>query len=148
MVMIADRYLNLTTIVLMRGMRARDIAQAFITLWVSNSVRQFWLLSDNAKQFAATLFTYLCRMIRTTSLFTSIYRRQASGQPERFNRMMPISRSHYVMDQPNDGGLFRELITYGYNCNIHSTTNAIPLELMFSKTPGDRGSRQQMAVRG
>lgn len=77
--MITDRYSNLTKSIPMKNIGGKDVAQAFVKQWAANCGPPLWLLSDNGRQFAAKLLTRLCDLVNTTKLFTTTYHPQSNG---------------------------------------------------------------------
>lgn len=94
-----------------------------------------WFLSDNGRHFASELFTHVCELVGTTDLFTNTYRAQANCQIESLNRTLLNARTHDVLDHPKDWDLLCEIKTYGYSCQVHSTTKAFTFEPTLARAP-------------
>lgn len=99
------------------------------------ATEHLWLLSDNGKQFTPRLFTHVCELVGTTNPYTTTYHPQPNGQVERFNRTLLNALRHYVLHHPKDWNLFYELLTYAYNCQIHTRTKAMPFGRVISRPP-------------
>lgn len=60
---------------------------------------------------------------------------QAKRKVEGFNRRLLYALRHHVLHHPKDCDLFCELLTYGYSCQLYSTSEAILFELTSARNP-------------
>ena len=68
-------------------------------------------------------------------MFTTTYHPRANGQAERFNKTIVTALRHYVADHPKDWDLYSDLLTFGYNSQVHSSTRVSPFSLVLSRVP-------------
>jgi Integrase core domain len=85
LLVIANRFSKLVRTIPLSRITAAIVAWAFMEQWVYlyGPLRQ--LLSDNGRQFTASLFITCCQAMGVQRIFSSAYHPQANGQVERFN---------------------------------------------------------------
>ena len=135
LLVITDRFTKLTRTAPLKTISAEAVAKAFAKEWVFAYGPPTTVLSDNGKQFTANFFQSLCRILGTKNVYTTTYNPKCNGQVERFNRTILAALRHYLDDHPKDWDLFTDALTYAYNTQVHSSTNASPFELVLARKP-------------
>jgi transposase InsO family protein len=95
LLVIADRYYQLTSMVPSRVTTAFAVAQAFCDHRVFVYGPPVSLLTDNEPQFAEKFFQAACAVLGIKKVFTTAYHPQTNGQVERYSRtLVEALRSH------------------------------------------------------
>lgn len=89
------------------------------------------IISDQAKQFLASMETELLRVLEIHHVTSSGYRPQTQGQVERFNRTFAEMLTSYVSERGNDWVEKLPQIVMAYNSSIHAATEETPFTLLF-----------------
>ena len=135
LLVIADRFTKLVRTVPLKRITAYSVARAFVHNWIFVYGIPLDVLTDNGAQFASRFFADVCRILRAKLRFTTTYHPQANGQVERFNRTIKAALRHYIGEHPKDWDLYTDVLTFAYNCQVHSSTNYAPFELVLSRPP-------------
>ena len=135
LLVITDRFSNLTAVVPLRNVNACSTAVAFCEAWVFKYGPPKTLLSDNGKQFASRFFLSVCQLLGVTNAFTSAYHPQVNGQVERYNRTILSMLRCYAEVHKNDWDRYESALTYAYNNHVHRITGTTPFELTLSRPP-------------
>ena len=86
----------------LKNITTAEIAEAFVTHWVFVTGTPVKVLSDNGKQFIATFFQSVCRIMGIHNNFTATYHPQVNGQVERVNRTIISALRHYSEEHSKD----------------------------------------------
>lgn len=121
LLVITDRFTNLTVTVPMSNTTALKMAGAFTTHWVFNNGPPRSLLTDNSKQLTSKFFQQVCQIIGIKNLFTTTYRAKTNRQSEVFNGTIFSSLRKYVGDHPTDWELYTSALTFAYNRQPHTS---------------------------
>ena len=90
-----DRFTRWIEAVPLSGITASEVAQAFISGWISRWGVPLEVITDRGKQFDCSLFTELSRTLGFIKLRTTAYHPQSNGLVERPHRTLKtILRSH------------------------------------------------------
>jgi hypothetical protein len=82
----SDRFSKFTVAVPMKTTTADDVAEVFVSSWVSYFGVPLILLTDNGPQFASKFLQQVSAVLGVQQRFTSAYHPATNGQVERFNR--------------------------------------------------------------
>jgi hypothetical protein len=88
LLVIADRYSNITRTVPLRVTTALTVAQAFCYHWVFVYGPPVSLLTDNGPRFVAKFIQVACAELGIKKMFTTAYHLQTNDQVERYNRTL------------------------------------------------------------
>ena len=89
--------------------------------------------SDNGRNFTSQLLKDVLNILSIKQSFTTPYHPEGNGSVERFNKtikLMIVKTSH---EEDWDDAL--PLLVYKYNCNVHSSTNLSPYQIIFGRYP-------------
>lgn len=112
---ITVRFKKLLKAIPMKDMSASEVAKLFIEQWVFNYGPPTKLLSDNGSQFTSNFFEEVCRILNTTTEFTTTHNPQTNGQAERLNCTILTSLRSYIEEHPRDWDMYTPALTYAYN---------------------------------
>jgi hypothetical protein len=135
LLVIADRCSKLTRTVPLRVTTSLAVAQAFCDHWVFVYGPPVSLLTDNGSQFAAKFFQAACAELGIRKVFTTAYHPQTNGQVERYNRTIVEALRAYVSRRQDDWDEYTSVVTYAYNCRVHSSLGMPSMELVVSRPP-------------
>ena len=91
------------------------------------------LLSDQGKEFTATVVAELCALLGIHRVTTTAYHPQTDGLVERFNATMAQMLSAYTSEDQKDWDEFLPTVALAYNSSIHSSTGFSPYRLLFGR---------------
>ena len=133
---IADRFTKLTKKIPLNDPNASNTARAFRRDWAFVYRPPVTLLCENGSQFSAKFFQNVCLIMGVKNLYTANYHPRTTGQTERFNRTICSALRHYVNDnQQRDWDDYSDVLTFGYNTQVHRSTGLMPFELVLSRAP-------------
>jgi len=127
---ITDRFAELTNCVALRRITATFVASAIIHAWASASGPPDRILSDQGPQFMSNFFIAVMKMLGIETVRTTAYHHQTNGQVEGYNRTMATQLRHYVADDPSRWDELLSVITIAYNSQPHRSTGIAPFELV------------------
>ena len=142
LLLMMDRYSNLTGTVPLKRITAETVAQAFISNWVFVYGAPVTLLSDIGGQFTSRFFLAVSKILSIESVFTMAYHPQTNGQVERFNRTLVSTLRHYLADNQRDWDQYTDALTYCYNCTVNRMIGMRPFDLVLSRTPSPLALQQ------
>ncbi len=70
------------------GKEALTIADAVVQDWILKHGTPVTLCSDRGKDFTAALHQEVCDLLHIAKTYSTVYRLQANGMVERYNRML------------------------------------------------------------
>lgn len=88
---IVDRFSRWPAAIPMRGISARDCAQALLEGWIQYYGTPLQIVTDRGRQFVSGLWEELCLILGTVHHITTSYHPQANGMVERFHRQLKAS---------------------------------------------------------
>lgn len=88
---------------------------------------------DNCPQFVSNILATLCAVAGMRLTVATEYHPQSNGQEERLNKMLAACSRHYIDKHQKNWDTHVRPLTYGYNRQVHRTTNTSPFSLMLSK---------------
>lgn len=148
LLVITDRFTKLTRTIPLKDPNASNTARAFCTHWAFVYGPPVTLLSDNGSQFSAKFFQNVCRIMGVKNLYTTSYHPRTNGQTERFNRTICSALRHYVNDNQRDWDDYSDVLTFGYNTQVHRATGLMPFELVLSRAPSPASLEKLPTVEG
>ncbi|KAJ8050976.1 hypothetical protein HOLleu_04370 [Holothuria leucospilota] len=96
------------------------------------------LHSDQGRQFEASLFQEVCKLLTVLKTRTTPYPPQSDGMVERFNRTLESMLAAVTYSDQRDWDSWLPYLNMAYNSAVHETTGFSPAEIMFGfqmKTP-------------
>ncbi|XP_059146787.1 uncharacterized protein LOC131934712 [Physella acuta] len=93
------------------------------------------LLSDNGKQFTSNVTNALTKLLQITQVHSTIYRPQANGMCERWNKTLKVMLAKATEDHPKEWNEYIPAILFAYRGTVHDATGYSPFELMFGSNP-------------
>lgn len=93
------------------------------------------ILTDNGTHFTSSLMNSLLHRLGITHLYSTPYHPQCNGQIERFNSTMDSKIASLSNQYRSDWDDQLPFVTFNYNTTVHSTTQIIPFELMYGRSP-------------
>jgi transposase InsO family protein len=93
------------------------------------------ILTDNGTHFTACMMEELLAQIGITHLYATPYHPQTNGQVERYNSTMDAKIGALSNDRKTNWDDLLPLVTFNYNSTIHATTQKIPFEMMYGRSP-------------
>ena len=142
LLVITDRFSNLTQVVALQTIMAYTVAVAFCESWVFKYGIPRTLLSDNGPHFNAKFFHSTCRVLGITNLYTSAYHPQTNGKVERYNRTRASMLRNYAGEHQSDWDVYVGPLRYAYNSHVHRTTHTTPFQLVPSRPPPEFSLRR------
>jgi transposase InsO family protein len=131
---ISDRFSKFTVAVPMKTTTADDVAEVFVSSWISYFGVPLILLTDNGPQFASKFLQQVSAVLGVQQRFTSAYHPATNGQVERFNRTVLAMLSHYVSnDREWDKQIGPAMVAY--NATVHDSTGFSPQEMLRAEAP-------------
>ncbi|CAN8073108.1 unnamed protein product [Agarophyton chilense] len=113
---ITDRFTNLTRALPVGKTTATDVATAFLSHWVYPYGMLLYLLTDNGSQLVSQFFSHVC-------------------QAERFNRILLYRLAQYVSEHQLDWDDYVEPPVYADNTQLHASTGKTPFDLTLTIAP-------------
>jgi transposase InsO family protein len=135
LLVIADRFSNITKTVPLRTVTALSVARAFCDHWAYVYGPPVSLLTDSGPQFTAKFFQAVCAELGIHKVFPTAYHPQTNGQVERYNRTILDSLRGYVAARQDDWYDYTSAVTFAYNCRVHSSFGMPPFELALKRPP-------------
>jgi transposase InsO family protein len=93
------------------------------------------ILTDNGTHFTSNMMNQLFKRLGIVHLFSTPYHPQTNGQIERFNSTMDSKIASLSNSSRSDWDNQLPYVIFNYNTSSHSTTNTIPFELMYGRSP-------------
>ena len=93
------------------------------------------ILTDNGTHFTSSLMESLLKRLGITHLYCTPYHPQTNGQIERFNSTMDSKIASLSNQSRSDWDDQLPFVTFNYNTTVHSTTQIVPFELMYGRSP-------------
>ena len=147
LLVMSDRFSNLTHVVPLRRIDAYTVAVAFVEAWVFKYGPPKTFISDNGKQFATKFFQAVFSLLLISNIFTSTYHPQTNGRVERYNRTFPAMLRNYVNEHQNDSDRYAMAVTYSYNCHVDQSTNTTTFNLVLSRPPPEFSLHHSVKIR-
>ena len=135
LLVITDRFSNLTAVVPLRTTNAYSVAIAICEAWIFKYGPPESVLTDNGKQFASRFFQSVCDLLGLSNVYTSAYHPQVNGQEERYNRTLQNMLMCFVEEHQDSWDTYATALTYAYNSHVHRTTGTRPFDLTLSRPP-------------
>ena len=117
----------------LRDIHAQTIVRALVDNWVSRFGAPVRFHSDQGRQFEATIFSEMCRLLGITKTRSSPYHPQGNGRVERVNRTLKESLRATVASKPLDWDLYLPLVLLSYRSSVHSSTGFTPARMLFGQ---------------
>lgn len=92
------------------------------------------LLSDNARNFTASLLEKICNLCNIKRIFTTTYHPQGDGLVERWHRDLGTYLRMYTLGQP-DWDEYIPYAAYAHNTTVQSSIGHTPFELVYGRQP-------------
>lgn len=80
LLLIADKFSNLTRKTLMKSITVQSVVKVFINHWVMAYGRPCWRLSGNGRKLTAIIFQHVCQILEMENLFTKTSHRGTMGK--------------------------------------------------------------------
>lgn len=93
------------------------------------------ILTDNGTHFTSNMTNELFKQVGATHLYSTPYHPQTNGQVERYNSTMDAKIAALSNSRKTDWDDQLPFVTFNYNTSIHSSTNQIPFEMMYGRSP-------------
>ena len=93
------------------------------------------ILSDNGTQFTSHITNAITRLLGITQVYSTIYRPQANGMNERWNKTLKIMLAKASNDHPNNWNKFIPMVLFAYREVRQDSTGFSPFELMYGANP-------------
>jgi len=93
------------------------------------------ILTDNGTHFTSNMMEQLLKRVGIVHLYSTPYHPQTNGQIERFNSTMDSKIASLSNSSRSDWDDQLPYVVFNYNTSCHSTTNTIPFELMYGRSP-------------
>ena len=93
------------------------------------------ILTDNGTHFTSNMMNQLFNRLGIVHLYSTPYHPQTNGQIERFNSTMDSKIASLSNSSRSDWDDQLPYVIFNYNTSSHSTTNIIPFELMYGRSP-------------
>jgi len=93
------------------------------------------ILTDNGTHFTSNMMNQLFKRLGIVHLYSTPYHPQTNGQIERFNSTMDSKIASLSNSSRSDWDDQLPYVIFNYNTSSHSTTNILPFELMYGRSP-------------
>ena len=115
---------------------AETIARTFFQRWICRYSVPLQVVSDNGKEFANELFTYLCDLLGCKQTKTTPYHPASNSSAESFNRSMKkYLRAMLDNSQTLEWEEQLPMLQLSYNCHVHRSTLESPFWLTHFQDP-------------
>ncbi|CAG2197984.1 unnamed protein product [Mytilus edulis] len=117
----------------MIGLTAEEVAEIFVSQFVSRFGVPKQLHTDRGTQFESKLFQDLCSRLKIDKTRTTAMHPQSDGMVERLNRTLEDILSKYVTKHQKDWDEHLQLALMAYRSSDHESTGFSPSMLMFGR---------------
>ena len=122
---ICDRFTNLTQAIPLRDATALTVSSAFIGAWVDGYGILDSVLTDNGPQSASEYYQGILGLLGIAPNYTSPYHPQTIGQVERCNRTLERKLRCYIGEHQKEWDSHLSLLPTAYNTQVHASTAEI-----------------------
>ena len=126
---VVDHFTKYAMAIPLAECKAEDIAQAFVTRWVSIFGAPQQIHTDRGRNVDGELMRELSRLLDADKTRTSGYHPQGDGQVERQNRTILNMMNSYAAQEPENWDQHLSTVLIGYNSTRHSSTGFEPNRL-------------------
>ena len=130
-----DRFSNLTQVVAMKKTIATMVAAEFCLHWMYKYGAPKETLTDNGPYFASKFLQEICQVFGISNAFISMNHPQTNGQAERYNRTLTAMLRCFVDNNPSEWDVYAPALTYAYKMQGHRATGTRPFNLVLSRPP-------------
>ncbi|CAF2749573.1 unnamed protein product [Rotaria sp. Silwood2] len=93
------------------------------------------ILTDRGTHFTAALMNDIFKQLGVTHILATPYHPSTNGQIERYNATMDAKIAALSNDRRSDWNEKLPFVTFNYNTTIHATSNNIPFNMMYGRSP-------------
>ena len=93
------------------------------------------ILSDNGTQFTSQMTNAVTKLLDISQVYSTIYRPQANGMNERWNKTLKTMLAKATVDHPKSWNKFIPMVLFAYREITQDSTGFSPFELMFGANP-------------
>ena len=126
---IVDHLSRYTSLIALPTKESSTVAKAFVNRFVTVFGPPKVLVSDQGQEFNGKIFREVCKILETTSAFTTAYHPQANGMTERTNRTVKDMLAILAAHDPNSWDEQLPYVQLALNTAIHQSINTQPLLL-------------------
>ncbi|CAF4909377.1 unnamed protein product, partial [Rotaria socialis] len=93
------------------------------------------ILTDRGTHFTAAIMAEIFKQLGVKHIFATSYHPSTNGQIERYNATMDAKIAALSNDRRSDWNEKLPFVTFNYNTTIHATSNNIPFNMMYGRSP-------------
>ncbi|KMQ82607.1 integrase core domain protein, partial [Lasius niger] len=116
-----------------KNIRAKTVAEIFISQFVSRHGVPMEIQTNQGKNFESQLFSKLMRLLGIRKTRTTALHPQSDGQVERQHQTITNYLAKYVSENQKDCDRWVPMFLLAYRSSKHETTRVTPAELYFAR---------------
>ncbi|KMQ82085.1 integrase core domain protein, partial [Lasius niger] len=116
-----------------KNIRAKTVAEIFVSQFVSRHGVPMEIHTDQGKNFESRLFSELMRLLGIRKTRTTALHPQSDGQVERQHQTIINYLAKYVSENQKDWDRWIPMFLLAYRSSKHETTGVTPAELYFAR---------------
>ncbi|MBW0533535.1 hypothetical protein O181_073250 [Austropuccinia psidii MF-1] len=114
---------------------ASDLAQIFISHFISKHGLPIIIVSDRGTLFVSSIWTQLCQKLKISNNLSTSFHPETDGQTERVNQILEQSLWIYVSYHQDYWNTWFPLAEFAYNNAEHSSTKQSPFSPFMEEIP-------------
>lgn len=132
---ISDLFSREIELVALKDTRAETVARNLVHQWILRRGPPRQLISDNGSDFRARLMKEVCRLLRVTHSFTTVYHPQPDGLTERVNRTLDDALATLLINNQREWPLLLPFVQWAFNTSVNAFTGLPPFAIAHGVEP-------------